>query len=212
MTTAAALALGIWDHVGGRRYLFETVKTFVLGKVVKTLQYPNGDLRTVTIRFNTINAVKKAVVNAEPPLYPGVHLEPDDVKGLALFVPPHFTEELRNSYDIRMLTANSWVYWTQVNEMIPTKGMDLENQDRPNIKEYIVDKGVKAILFFKATPREELAMSDDTADRLIDLFIEQDARVLEIYNNYHLSLQRLHFELNRYLDTIKAREEDEETP
>jgi hypothetical protein len=120
--------------VGGSAIVFTAVKNFIFGKTLKTVEYPTGNLKTIAIRFATINSVKKGIASVN-----GIDDHMDIKQVYKWYVLPtivifittdrednYWTEQLITSADIRNMNDFAWIIWTRSYGKLPTKGVNLK--------------------------------------------------------------------------------------
>jgi hypothetical protein len=54
----------------GSSIMFNLLKTYIFGKILRTLEYPDGDLYTVKIHYPHMERLKTKIAEVQPPPYP----------------------------------------------------------------------------------------------------------------------------------------------
>lgn len=157
-----------WRHIGGSAIAFQAFKTYIFGKMFRTMEYPDGNMITVTIRWNTIGDLKKAILKEQEPIYPGVEYQEEDILALSCWTPPHFTEPLNESLDIRVLPEGSWVLWSRVNSEIPKRGVTLLKELTETEQ---IDSLIQFLEFLSRQTDPELRISPSQLELLVQLII-----------------------------------------
>ncbi len=111
----------------------------MLGKTIRTIEYPDGDLVTVNIRSNNVSSLKNAVssrnskqntavpmpltrlqiLKGQTPIYPGVELREDEVQHLVRWSAPCFTEPIASRRDMKLIPDGGWVFWSRQARILP---------------------------------------------------------------------------------------------
>jgi hypothetical protein len=100
--TLAGLAPTLaWRELGGPAIFFTFVKNYVFGKTLRTVEYPHGNLRTINVRFSTVNSIKKKIAEAHQ--ISNYH----DIKQIYRHEDNFWTEPVQSTSDVRMLNDNS---------------------------------------------------------------------------------------------------------
>jgi len=111
---------GYWRDLGGSAIVFTAVKNFIFGKTLKTVEYPTGNLKTVAIRFATVNAIKRAIAEVN-----GIE-DYTDIKQIYKYEDNYWTEPVLTSNDVRNMNDFAWVIWTKSFGKLPSKGVNLK--------------------------------------------------------------------------------------
>lgn len=109
-----------WRDLGGSAIFFTFIKNYLFGKTLRTVEYPHGDLKTISVRFSTINAIKKKIAEAN-----GV-TNYQEIKQIYRHEDNFWTEPIQTPTDIRLLNDNNWVLWTRSYAPIPSKNVNLK--------------------------------------------------------------------------------------
>jgi hypothetical protein len=112
--------------LGGASIVSYALRTRFLGKMLRAVEVPHGNLSTIIVRSNSLKALKEAIIKAQPPLYPGVTLEAKDIR-TSVFTPPHFSELILSNFQCRCLEEGSYILWTKMELDIPKNGIDLRS-------------------------------------------------------------------------------------
>ncbi len=116
--------------VGGSSIVFNVIKSYIFGKPLRCIEYPDGDLATIKVFSMTVTSLRQRIAQAQPPPFPTVILRGDDVKQISVFYAPIFTEPVRTNADVRALPDASWLFWSLVSPqeaIIPRRGVKLES-------------------------------------------------------------------------------------
>lgn len=165
--------------------MFNLLKTYIFGKILRTLEYPDGELYTVKIHYPQLERLKSKIAQVQPPPYPTCVLTSKDIRQLALWHAPAFTEPLRTDGDIRAIPDGAWIYWSKYSEKefpIPRRGVKLDtpvaNTAVSNAS--LVDGYISLV---KRLYREK-QLSTGEYDRLIDLIIEKNEGICTLARNF----------------------------
>lgn len=179
--------------VGGSSIVYNAIRSRIFGKLLRAVEYPDGELHTVKIYRSNLYNLKTLIADTQPPPFPTAFLEPEDVKQLCVFTSPHFTEPILNDSDVSALSENAWLFWSKDSAdeaPIPTRGVKLDGSH----------------LIKKAKPREdpttaEVRLQDDAIavagrifkaqqfsrwhyDRVVDMAVDRDAGLLAVARNF----------------------------
>ncbi|KAF6000410.1 hypothetical protein F1559_001011 [Cyanidiococcus yangmingshanensis] len=116
--------------LGGSSIVFNVIKSYIFGKPLRCIEYPDGDLATIKLFSMSISSLRQRIAQAQPPPFPTVVLRGDDVKQVSVFYAPIFTEPVRTNADVRALPDASWLFWSLVSPeeaIIPRRGVKLES-------------------------------------------------------------------------------------
>ena len=100
-----------------------SLRTVVFGKRLNTIEYPQLERPvTVILRWPTIDALRRVIARETSHMYCAQsETIPTDVKTMAVFSVPHFTQPLVSNKDVRIaLFDRSWIMWTRSNKPIPS--------------------------------------------------------------------------------------------
>ncbi|GJD06004.1 hypothetical protein Gasu2_04450 [Galdieria sulphuraria] len=174
-----------YKYMGGSSIMFNLLKTYIFGKILRTLEYPDGELYTVKIHYPQLERLKVKIADAQPPPYPTCFLTSEDIRQLALWHPPAFTEPLRTDKDIRAVPEGAWVFWSKYSEKefpIPRRGVKLD-APAANIVTSNAALTDGYISLVKNLYRSK-QLSTSEYDRLIDLIIEKNEGICTLARNF----------------------------
>lgn len=179
--------------VGGSSIVFNAIRSRIFGKVLRVIEYPDGDLNSVKIYRMNLYRLRTLIADTQPPPFPTAFLEPEDIKQVSAFTSPHFTEPLRNDSDVSSLPDNAWLFWSKDSfeeDPIPTRGVKLDGshvQKKPvTISELPQNELMlqdQAISIAKRI-RQSQQFSRREYDRIIDLAVDRDTGLLAISRNF----------------------------
>lgn len=184
--------------VGGSSIVFNLIRSRIFGKVLRAVEYPDGDLHHVKIYRGSIYKLKSLIAETQPPPFPTAFLEPQDIKQVSVFTSPHFTEPVANDSDVSALPDNAWLFWSKDSldeESIPTRGIKLDGshvisktkvqkkEDPTIVEQRLQDDAIKLALRIKKTQQ----FSRWQYDRVIDMAVDRDAGLLSIARNFNSS-------------------------
>lgn len=175
-----------FKFVGGSSIIFNALRSRIFGKVLRVVEYPDGDLKTVKIRRMTLYRLKLQIANAQPSIYPTMFLEPEDIKQVALFTSPHFTESITQDSEISGLPDNAWLFWSNEEEPIPKRGVKLDGShikkqtDKPSDEQM----QTRSLRLARKIRRNNL-FNRHEYDRVVDLAVDRDAGLLAIARNFN---------------------------
>lgn len=135
------------------------------------------------------------IIERQPPFYPGAELVAKDIKYLARWTPPHFTELCYNKQDLKLIPDGGIVFWSRV-EQIPRRGVTLDLKDREMIK---VDSAIKFVTRMGSKLEENAQISQAEADQLVALLVDKDEGILTIYRNFYQQPELFKHHAVRYL-------------
>lgn len=179
--------------VGGSSIIFNALRSRIFGKVLRAVEYPNGELHSIKIYRMNMYRLKELIADTQPPPFPTAFLEPYDVKQISVFTSPHFTEPVRNDSDVSALPDNAWLFWSKDSydeEPIPTRGVKLDGSHiskTPKTREDVTvsDRMLQDEAISAATKiRKSQQLSRWEYDRIIDLAVDRDAGLLAIARNF----------------------------
>lgn len=179
--------------VGGSSIVFNIIRSRIFGKVLRAVEYPDGDLCSFKIYRMNLYRLKGLIADTQPPPFPTAFLEPEDIKQVSVFTSPHFTEPIRNDSNVSALPDNAWLFWSKDSfeeDPIPTRGVKLDGshvQKKPvTVPELQQNELVlqdQAIAMARRI-RESQQFSQREYDRVIDLAVDRDAGLLAISRNF----------------------------
>ncbi|CAN8065979.1 unnamed protein product [Agarophyton chilense] len=194
--------------VGGSSIVFNAIRSRIFGKVLRAIEYPDGELHSIKIYRMNLYRLKANIADSQPPPFPTAFVEPYDVKQISVFTSPHFTEPIRTDADVSALPENAWLFWSKdtfEEAPIPTRGVKLDGSH------------IKKITKAKKEPLvSELKLQDDAIslakkirksqqfsrwqfDRIVDLAIDRDAGLLAIARNFSSSHDEFRVHCTRLL-------------
>jgi hypothetical protein len=175
--------------------------------VLRTVEYPDGELRTIKIHRMSRPRLQALIAELQPPPFPTAYVRPADVKQISVFTAPHFTEPVMTDGDVSGIPDNAWLMWSKESyeeEPIPTKNVKL---DGSHVKQagaspkavatlsdiVLQDRAISAARRIVASSRraggEDGAMtrarlSQSQHDRVVDLAVDRDAGLLTVARNF----------------------------
>lgn len=179
--------------VGGSSIIFNAIRSRIFGKVLRAVEYPDGDLHSVKIYTGGLYRLKSLIADTQPPPFPTAFLEPQDIKQISVFTSPHFTEPILNDSDVSALPENAWLFWSKAGTdetPIPTRGVKLDGSHavkKPKPREDPSTMEVRlqdTAIVLASKFRKAQIFSRWQYDRLIDMAIDRDAGLLAISRNF----------------------------
>jgi hypothetical protein len=194
--------------VGGSSIVFNIIRTRLFGKILRAVEYPDGDLHTVKIHRMNRYRLQSVIAEAQPPPYPTAFVRPEDVRQISVFTTPHFTEPILTDPDVSALADNSWLFWSKNSyeeDPIPIKGVKLDgshikkSESKPvaTVADIVLQDRAIAIagrilrsskLSNKSGSGTVLSASSRFSqwqyDRVVDLAVDRDAGLLTLARNY----------------------------
>ncbi|KAF2077147.1 hypothetical protein CYY_001532 [Polysphondylium violaceum] len=197
-----AVVEGSWRYLGGASIVFHGIKTYVFGKLVRTIEYPDGEMVSIIIRRNNLEKLKSEIIRHQPALFPGVELSASDVKFLSRWTPPHFTEPCLKNKDLKLIADGGVVFWSRF-DPIPKRGVTLDIKDKDHIK---LDQAINFIskLGKYGTVEEALRLTENQENALIDLLLEKDEAILALHRNFSPYPHIFRYHALRYLQNKKG--------
>lgn len=182
--------------VGGSSIVFNVIRSRIFGKVLRTVEYPDGDLHSVKIYRMNLYRLQSLIADTQPPPFPTAFLEPEDIKQISVFTSPHFTEPVRNDSDVSALPENAWLFWSKDSfdeNPIPVRGVKLDGshvkKNLPRKPEAVTSELVlqdQAIAIARRI-RKTQQFSRWQYDRVIDMAVDRDSGLLAIARNFSAS-------------------------
>lgn len=179
--------------VGGSSIVFNAIRSRIFGKVLRTLEYPDGELHSVRIYRMNLYRLKGLIADTQPPPFPTAFLEPSDIKQIAVYTSPHFTEPVQNDSDVSALPDNAWLFWSKESfeeDPLPTRGVKLDGSHikkrKSSVPEQLASDRVlqdQAIAIARKI-RKSQQYSRWQYDRIVDLAIDRDSGLLAIARNF----------------------------
>ncbi|GAM25714.1 hypothetical protein SAMD00019534_088890 [Acytostelium subglobosum LB1] len=139
--------------LGGASLVSFAFRTMIFGKTIRAIEIPDGNLTTIVLRANRVSSLKKTILQHQPPIYPGVHLDVADIKASA-FIDPNFTEPILTNRHVRLIDDGGYVIWTKADFEIPRQSVALKAliKDRELFMRYSqnaeIDRIIKLISLF----------------------------------------------------------------
>lgn len=175
-----------WKLVGGSSILFNALRSRIFGKVLRTVEYPDGELKTIRIHRMTVHRLKTIIAEAQPPPFPTSYIQPEDIKGIHLFTSPHFTELIKEDSDVNALPDNAWLFWSLDTEPIPRRGVKLDGSQMKKRESRPSDDEMQERAFGLARDlRSGTMLTRHQYDRVVDLAVDRDAGLLAIARNFN---------------------------
>jgi hypothetical protein len=193
--------------VGGSSIVFNIIRSRLFGKILRAVEYPDGDLHTIKIHRMNRYRLQTAIAEAQPPPYPTAFVRPEDVRQISIFSSPHFTEPILTDAEVSAVGDNSWLFWSKNSyeeEPIPIKGVKLDgshikkNEPKPvaTVADIVLqDRAIS--LATRILRASKLAKGGSVAslpassrfsqwqyDRVVDLAVDRDAGLLTLARNY----------------------------
>eukprot|EP00171_Calliarthron_tuberculosum_P015731 IDg15731t1 len=176
--------------VGGSSIVFNALRSRIFGKVLRAIEYPDGELQTVKIYRMNVFRLTQRIAEAQPPIFPTCFLEPKDVKQISLYTSPHFTEPVTVNSHVSALPDNAWLFWSKESyedDPIPTRGVKLDGSHikKRELKPEIKDEELQdaAIKLARRIRRKQLINSWQH-DRIVDFAIDGERGLLTIARNF----------------------------
>lgn len=179
--------------MGGSSIVFNALRSRIFGKVLRTVEYPDGELRSVKIYRMNLYRLQTLIADTQPPPFPTAFLEPEDIKQIAMFTSPHFTEPVSTDADVSALPDNAWLLWSKDAfevDPIPTRGVKLDGshikkiaaaKSEPSVPERVLqDTAINVAVRVRKGQR----VSRSQYERWIDLAVDRDAGLLSIARNF----------------------------
>ena len=179
--------------VGGSSIIFNALRSRIFGKVLRTVEYPDGELHSIKIYNMNMYKLRSLIAETQPPPFPTAFLEPDHIKQISIFTSPHFTEKVLTDADVSALPDNAWLFWSKdsYNETpIPTRGVKLDGSHvKKKSKSVEVISSDDRVLQDEAIGmatklRKNQQFSRWQYDRIIDMAIDRDSALLAISRNF----------------------------
>jgi hypothetical protein len=196
--------------VGGSSIVFNIIRTRLFGKILRAVEYPDGDLHTVKIHRMNRYRLQSVIAEAQPPPYPTAFVRPEDVRQISVFTTPHFTEPILTDADVSALADNSWLFWSKNSyeeDPIPIKGVKLDgshikkNESKPvaTVTDIVLqDRAIAIAGRILRSSKVSTARSGSGGnvlsasarfsqwqyDRVVDLAVDRDAGLLTLARNY----------------------------
>lgn len=194
---------------GGSSIVFNVIRSRIFGKVLRTVEYPDGELKSVKIYRMNLQRLKANIADTQPPPFPTAFLEPEDIKQISVFTSPHFTEPLRNDSDVSALADNSWLFWSKDSyeeDPIPTRsvkldGSHLKKKSTSEPESISTDRKLQDQAISVARRiRKSQQFSRWQYDRIVDLAIDRDSGLMAISRNFGSSDTEFRIHCGRLLN------------
>ncbi len=180
--------------VGGSSIIFNALRSRIFGKILRAVEYPDGDLKTIKIYRMNIFRLRTLIADAQPPPFPTAFLEPEDIKQISVFTSPHFTEPITVDGDVSALPENAWLFWSKDSyeeDPIPVRGVKLDGSHIKTVSESkskistVNDEILQdAAINMARHIRKRNYLNRWQYDRIIDLAVDRDAGLLTIARNF----------------------------
>eukprot|EP00007_Cunea_sp_BSH-02190019_P001832 CAMPEP_0174236154 /NCGR_PEP_ID=MMETSP0417-20130205/5372_1 /TAXON_ID=242541 /ORGANISM="Mayorella sp, Strain BSH-02190019" /LENGTH=373 /DNA_ID=CAMNT_0015314751 /DNA_START=74 /DNA_END=1197 /DNA_ORIENTATION=+ len=168
--------------LGGSKLAAYGIQNYVIGRTFHCLQYPNGLLHTIRLHTNSVDGLRRKLIDFTDPLYGGAHRHWRDVRHISEFVPPHFTEPILTASQLRTVSSGSFLLWTTSHSPIPREQVQLVTEKNAKLDPY--EMAIKYVLTLPFEVEDHhtftLPMREDVVHHLLD----RDLRFLAIYFNY----------------------------
>eukprot|EP00188_Purpureofilum_apyrenoidigerum_P000690 Plantae.Rhodophyta-Purpureofilum_apyrenoidigerum.ctg13227.p1 GENE.Plantae.Rhodophyta-Purpureofilum_apyrenoidigerum.ctg13227~~Plantae.Rhodophyta-Purpureofilum_apyrenoidigerum.ctg13227.p1 ORF type:complete len:230 (+),score=31.83 Plantae.Rhodophyta-Purpureofilum_apyrenoidigerum.ctg13227:158-847(+) len=186
ITALLGKADATFRYVGGSAIVFNFLRTYVFGKVLRTVEYPDGDLSSIKMHRSNLERLKTVIAKAQPPIFPTAYLSSKDVKQVVLWTPPHFTERIICDSDVYNIPDGSWLLWSKFSESdrpIPRRGVKLEGSSQPIPKKSVTEE--QSDLFSLARRfRRENRLDQVPYNALVNLIAEEDRAVFALHRYF----------------------------
>ncbi|CDF39293.1 unnamed protein product [Chondrus crispus] len=195
--------------VGGSSIVFNVLRSRIFGKVLRAVEYPDGELKSVKIYRMNLQRLKACIADTQPPPFPTAFLEPEDIKQISVYTSPHFTEPLRNDSDVSALADNSWLFWSKDSyeeDPIPTRSVKLDGShmkkkstSEPEListDRMLQDQAISVARRI----RKSQQFSRWQYDRIVDLAIDRDSGLMAISRNFGSSDTEFRIHCGRLLN------------
>lgn len=184
-----------FKFVGGSSIVFNLIRSRIFGKVLRAIEYPDGELHHVKIYRSNLYGLKSLIADTQPPPYPTAFVEPEDIKQVSVFTSPHFTEPVTTDSDVSSLPENAWLLWskdTMEEDPIPTRGVKLDGshigsggkeklkEDPSVVEQRLQDEAIKMASKILQTQQ----LSRWQFDRIIDMAVDRDSSLMAITRNF----------------------------
>lgn len=179
--------------VGGSSIIFNAIRSRIFGKVLRAIEYPDGELHSIKIHNMNMYRLRSLVADTQPPPFPTAFLEPHDIKQINVFTSPHFTEQIRTDSDVSTLPENAWLFWSKDDydeEPIPTRGIKLDGshvkkKSKPTEEMTTTDRVLQDDAIAVASKlRKAQQFSRWQYDRIVDMAIDRDSGLLAVARNF----------------------------
>jgi hypothetical protein len=192
--------------------VFNAIRPSLFGKVLRAIEYPDGELRTLKIHRMNRQRLQSLIAELQPPPFPTAYVQPEDIKQISVFTSPHFTEPVVTDRDVSAIPDNSWLLWSKESfedDPIPTKGVKLDgshvkkqssSSQKPvaTLSDVILqDRAIAAARRIVASSRRgadnsgrederttRARLSQWQHDRVVDLVVDRDAGLLTVARNF----------------------------
>eukprot|EP00741_Cyanophora_paradoxa_P025196 tig00000350_g24321.t1 len=195
-----AFVASYWKDIGGAAFAFHVLKGFIFGKGLRTIEFPNGEMKTVMMRWPTLSSLKKHISLQTP------GLTPEEIRAVCRWIPPHFCEPVKNSTQVRYLTDDSWIVWTRAQRLEIPLRLSLD-------KGFPIDDPVQAGLMrllegmhFASDGTTKMNPAD--RDDLVLMATSKDEGLLGLYRNYGNDPEQFERHTFNYLEKRRAAEKE----
>mmetsp|Transcript_38643 Transcript_38643/g.152591 ORF Transcript_38643/g.152591 Transcript_38643/m.152591 type:complete len:237 (+) Transcript_38643:2433-3143(+) len=173
-------------YVGGSSIVFNFLRSYIFGKVLRTMEYPDGDLNSIKIRRTSIESLKESIAQCQPPPFPTAYVQGKDVKQIVLWTSPHFTEKVTSDSDVYNLPDGCWIIWskhTLSEQPIPRRGVKLEGPPKPS-KRLTEEETLDEIFSVSHMLRRDGRIDRIAYDALVNLTAERDPALMALWRNF----------------------------
>jgi hypothetical protein len=195
-------------QVGGSSFVFNYLRANLFGKVLRAVEYPDGDLRTIKIHRMKRHRLQTLIADAQPPPFPTAFVTPEDVQQIAVWTAPHFTEHVLTDADVNAIPDNAWLFWSKESSEeapIPRKDVKLDGshvtksaaKPAPTLSDvFLQDRAIgiaqrivhTSRLSRDGKPSATMAgtlptgarLSQSQHDRLVDLAVDRDSSLVRV--------------------------------
>lgn len=201
----------VYKMVGGSSVVFNLIRAPIFGKSLRAVEYPSGVLRSIKIRRMNRQVLQSHIADVQPPPFPTAYLNPQDIRQIAVFTSPHFTEPVLTDSDVSAIPDNAWLLWSKDSyeeAPIPLVGVKLDGshvkkksdpKPRATVSELVLqDRAISIATRILAESRSAASklssrspssepkakLSQWQHDRMIDLAVDRDAGLLTLARNY----------------------------
>eukprot|EP00741_Cyanophora_paradoxa_P019345 tig00000215_g18673.t1 len=181
LKSAYAQATSSWAGFGGSAISFHFLKSFILGKTIRTIEYPDVHgvrrVRTIVLRWPTVHALKDKIAQGTE------DMTATDVRSISKWVGPHFCEPLESATDIRLMADDSWIVWSRHERGVPSK---LSIDKHFPLGDPMQDGLYKLVhdLHVNCAEGEGLPITEAERDDLVQLAVAKDEGLITLYRYF----------------------------
>lgn len=188
LTTAVASSLGVfsaYSYIGGPIMTFTYLKPLLFGRNFHTVEYPNGNVHTITVRLVSQKRIKGQIAKLHG-------IDAAGILHMNVWIDKHFSEPLSNPAVMHYLSTStadgSWIFWTREEwNLIPAKGLTLKSLGTDEIKlaRLRAELLQQYLLKFETARKDSgLHVSADSMQLLLGLAAEQDPVLLALHASH----------------------------